>query len=730
MIIRDTDTKKTFKNWCRQFVFAGIGALAVMVVPPGNPAFAQEEHSDLHALMSAPVAKNLIASASAEKLAWTEIKEGGTSIWYATAPEFTPIKLAEYPEDDGQPVGRLQFDPTETHLYFTRGNGRAHHGHAANPRHMDLTPELGLFRLPLNGGATELVANTGTAAFNPVSGDLVISGDGGLGLISASDLKASRFESSPILKLRGGASRFTWSPDGKKAVFVSNRTSHSFIGVYDPDKETINWIAPDVSRDMYPAWSSDSSRIAFIRAPGKLHQRYFDFSDAWNFSIVVHNVDNDTSETVWTSESPSGSLFEWWRITPLLWSGTDSLIFSSETDDWFRNYELNLETGDTHALTDPACEIFDNVDRADEGLYVVSTNCDDRDRRHLSSFDLNSGTNTLLTPGTGIEVSPVILPGTQQIAYLGSTATTPMAVYLMDSDGGNKRQLSSAAGASFSSAEQVVPESVSFPSAGADGATIYGQIFKSDAPAFENAKRPAVIFLHGGPIRQMLLGWHPVSYYDRLYALNQYLASKGYVVLSVNYRAGTGYGRTYRTIDGLGPAGALEYQDVLGGAQYLMSLDDVDDGNIGLYGGSYGGFLTALGLARNSDVFAAGVDIHGVHDWPQYAVESYAKGFDDGWRIFGDELVETARLSSPVTDVDTWTSPTLFIHGDDDRNVEFGQTVDLVTRLRDLGRSAEVLVFPDEVHGFLLEETWRRSGEATAEFFDLHLGENLPREAE
>ena len=128
-----------------------------------------------------------------------------------------------------------------------------------------------------------------------------------------------------------------------------------------------------------------------------------------------------------------------------------------------------------------------------------------------------------------------------------------MAVYLIDADGGNKSQLSSSLGPAFSNAEHVISVSVSFPSAASDGATIYGQIFKSDDPAFETIDRPAIIFLHGGPIRQMLLGWHPVSYYDRLYALNQYLASKGYIVLSVNYRAGTGHGRTCRTTAGLGP---------------------------------------------------------------------------------------------------------------------------------------------------------------------------------
>src|SRR3989442_14045667 len=121
--------------------------------------------------------------------------------------------------------------------------------------------------------------------------------------------------------------------------------------------------------------------------------------------------------------------------------------------------------------------------------------------------------------------------------------------------------------------------------------------------------------MHGGPMREMLLGWHYRDYYHNSYAMNQYLASRGYMVLSVNYRSGIGYGRAFRLAPHRGARGASEYQDIVAGAKYLQSRDDVDKKRIGLWGGSYGGYLTALGLARNSDIFAAGVDFHGVHGW-------------------------------------------------------------------------------------------------------------------
>ena len=130
----------------------------------------------------------------------------------------------------------------------------------------------------------------------------------------------------------------------------------------------------------------------------------------------------------------------------------------------------------------------------------------------------------------------------------------------------------------------------------------------------------------------MLLGFHYMEYYHNAYAMNQYLASKGYTVLSVNYRLGIMYGRKFREPPKSVWRGASEYQDVVAGAKFLQTLDNVDPQRIGLWGGSYGGFLTAMGLARNSDIFKAGVDFHGVHDWaiflPMWAAEVNAKNAD------------------------------------------------------------------------------------------------------
>jgi dipeptidyl aminopeptidase/acylaminoacyl peptidase len=228
-------------------------------------------------------------------------------------------------------------------------------------------------------------------------------------------------------------------------------------------------------------------------------------------------------------------------------------------------------------------------------------------------------------------------------------------------------------------------------------------------------RRPAVLFFHGGSRRQMLLAWHYLSYYHNTYAMNQFLASRGYIVLSVNYRSGTGYGLHFREALNYGATGASEFHDVIGAGLYMKNRPDVDPNRIGVYGGSYGGYLTAHALARASDLFAAGVDIHGVHDW-NVGIRTFMPNYNPG-----ADIERRNFLSSPLNFVAGWRSPVLLIHGDDDRNVSFAETVTLAEALRKHDVTVESLVIPDEIHGFLRHESWLRVFSATAEFFDKHL---------
>jgi dipeptidyl aminopeptidase/acylaminoacyl peptidase len=213
----------------------------------------------------------------------------------------------------------------------------------------------------------------------------------------------------------------------------------------------------------------------------------------------------------------------------------------------------------------------------------------------------------------------------------------------------------------------------------------------------------------------MLLGYPAMGYYSNAYAMNQYLTARGYIVLSVNYRCGIGYGMVFRQCEHQGPTGAAEYNDVLAAVKYLQSRPDVDATRLGIWGGSYGGLLTAQALARNSDIFAAGVDFHGVHDWN---LEDNAADWKRGSYAEKDAIGADALKSSPMADVDKWKSPVLLIHGDNDPEVAYAQTPLLAEALRARHVPVEELIFPDEVHAFLLHRDWLAAYTAEAAFFE------------
>jgi dipeptidyl aminopeptidase/acylaminoacyl peptidase len=271
----------------------------------------------------------------------------------------------------------------------------------------------------------------------------------------------------------------------------------------------------------------------------------------------------------------------------------------------------------------------------------------------------------------------------------------------------------------FPAAALAEPHSVDLPKR--EGIAAHGVLFLP--PVVANSERhPAAIFMHGGPVRQMLLGWHYMDYYSNAYALNQYLASRGYVVLALNYRAGIGYGLDFREAEGIGAAGASEYNDLLAAADFLRSRDDVDPARIGLWGGSYGGYMTALGLARNSDLFKAGVDLHGVHDWHQWTLSTMRNNVPLYPLDASPTLLATALSASPIADVSKWRSPVLLVQGDDDHNVDFSESVRLAEALRKQGVEFQELVIPDEIHGFLRHASWLRAYSATSDFLDARLG--------
>jgi len=305
------------------------------------------------------------------------------------------------------------------------------------------------------------------------------------------------------------------------------------------------------------------------------------------------------------------------------------------------------------------------------------------------------------------------------LACISATAQRPPLLAVMPAGGGDMQLLGEdRLPADFPTDQLVVPEQIVFEAP--DGTPIHGTLFeKQDG----RTDKPAVVYVHGGPPRQMLLGWHYSSYYSNAYAMNQYLANQGFVVLSVNYRLGIGYGYDFHYPPNTGWRGAAEYQDIQAAGEWLAGQPQIDPQRIGIYGGSYGGYLTALALGKDSRLWAAGVDIHGVHDRTTNRVQDWL--LPDGYEKAPDaeHAARVAWESSPNAWVDSWTAPVLVIHGDDDRNVPFSQSTDLVQRLREKGVPTETLVIVDDSHHFMRYANQLRVNAATVAFLIEQLAE-------
>ena len=667
----------------------------------------------LERVMSAPFPSDLVVSPSGNKAAWEFNDQGKRNVWVAEGPDFKARQITFYTEDDGQELGSLRFSWDGNVLVFVRGGDRNNQGDSPNPTSDPRGAEQAVWAVRTTGGEPWMLGKGSNPQVSP-KGDWVVFVRQGEFYKSPMD---STEKSSLLFNVRGSNSAPVWSPDGSRIAFVSYRDDHSYIGVYDVTKDILTWMAPGVDRDRLPVWSPDGRQVAFIRIPGIMVEPPTMKELYLPFALWVADAETGQGKQIWASPDSSGGFVQYYPAHPLMWGAGERLVFYSEHEGWMRLYSVSIKGGKVVCLTPGEYEVEDGCLSSDGKTVIFNSNREDMDRRHLWSVDVTGGNERRLTRGEGLEWRPVLSANGKDLFFLCSTAYQPASPAVMTLDGKGRRLLApEAIPPDFPSRNLAQPQQVVFTAP--DGLAIHGQLFLPRG-AKRGDGRPAVIFMHGGPIRQMMLGWHMRGYYHNAYAMNQYLAAKGYVVLSVNYRSGLGYGRAFRTAPDQGPRGASEYQDIVAGAKYLQKRPEVDPEKIGLWGGSYGGYLTALGLARDSELFKAGVDLHGVHDWSLRA----RRRDGGGWNLSRDEeTMRQAWESSPVADVRFWVSPVLFVHGDDDRNVDFIQTTDLVQRLRREGKAhVELLVFPDEVHGFLRHSRWLEVFQAAADFFDRFL---------
>jgi len=707
----------------RRWRLAGIGTLllAAAFVVSAPASVAQPKGFTIEQALSAPFTSALRAAPSRGRLAWVANIGGRRNLWVAEPAAdgkgYVSRQLTHYAQDDGQEINSPQWTSDAAKIVYVRGGDAEGERHPVpNPAWFPMGAQQQLWIVNAEGGEPRLLAEGHEPAISPDGKRLAYVFHGQVWLLTLDDDPA---KPGQLLQMRGSAEGLRWSPDGTRLAFVSSRSGHSFIGVYSVAANSLAYLDPSTDFDSNPAWSPDSMQIAFLRIPpDKNSQVHGPHRTALPWSIRVAEVATGNAHEAWRAAEGVGSAF-YGTDSPdqLHWTVGGRIVFPWEREGWLHLFAVPASGGNAAQLNFGRFEVEHVSLSADRKTLLIDSNQNDIDRRHVWRIIFNSdGSNNGLeavTAGSGIETQPV-LASDGAIAVLRSDARLPIRAAVVV--GSRLVDLApQAIPADYPAARFVTPQPVLFPAA--DGLEIHGQLFlpASIAPG---ERHPAMVFFHGGSQRQMLLGWSSMEYYSNAYAMNQYLASLGYIVLSVNYRGGIGYGLDFREALGYGASGASEFNDALGAGVYLKSRPDVDGTRIGAWGGSWGGFLTALALARASNLFAAGVDMHGVHDW-RVDVPDFPPNSDPREQA---DVMRLALESSPIASVATWRSPVLLIHGDDDRDVSFSETEELVEALRRQKIDFEEIVFPDEIHGFLLRRDWVRAYEASAEFLGRKLG--------
>jgi dipeptidyl aminopeptidase/acylaminoacyl peptidase len=684
-------------------------AVLLLVIAAAGTATAQQPSFTIDAALSAPFPSGLTAAPAGARVAWIFDAEGSRNIWVAEPAangSFASRQLTRFSGDFGVEIETPVWSFDGQTLAFVRGG-------EPNPRDLPLggTPPQ-IWAITLGDTAPHLIGDGSSPTPAPNGNTIAYVARNSIVLVPLDGSGKPQV----VVRDMGRDGSLAWAPDGKRLAFVSNRAGHSLVGVYDLGTKSITWLAPSVDRDVGPVWSPDGSRIAFVRIPPGAPGPFSSTRAAEPWSIWIADVASGKGREIWHANAGAGSRFYSLEgNSAFAWGADDRIVFPWEGTGWVHLYSIAATGGTPTLLTPGNFEVFSADLSPDRRQIVYSSNQDDLDHRHIWEVPVAGGAPTRLTSGPTIADLPVFTSDGHAIAFLHADAKNPMRPAVVSQSAGRfgppQDVASQTIPEEYPGANFVVPQPVIFRSP--DGMMIHGQLFLPPGEA-RGARHPALLFFHGGPYRQMLLGANPMGAYAYMYAENQYFASRGYVVLSVNYRGGTGYGLNFRVPPKFGPSGASEFNDILGAANFLKARPDVDPKRLGVWGGSYGGYMTALALSRASDVFAAGVDYAGVQDWSGLLKVYAAAGAQDAT----DSL---ARMSSPLSAIKRWHSPVLVIQADDDHNVPFDQTVLLTKALREQKVPFELIVIPNEIHDLLLHRSWLMYFHAQSDFLDKYL---------
>ena len=505
-----------------------------------------------------------------------------------------------------------------------------------------------------------------------------------------------------------------WSPDGEKIAFTSLKDNITHVGVLSIKSEEILWKTTGNNEEGMPIWLPDSSGLLYGR-------RLIGGCDAQYRLINLKNLEDIL---IFEEKDEKGVHLR----EPSLSPDGKNLIFVSSKDGWDHLWLKLLKNGEPIQLTkgeheDTGLGNDSPIWSPDGEKIAFSSNKGSLGQRQIWTMTLQGDLQKVTSiPGTNI--SPKWSPDGNNIAFIHADPYKSIDLWLLDLTKQKKPiQLTKSMPESFTKEIIVVPEEVVYKSA--EGWNIHAWLFKPKK-IIAKIKYPAIIWVHGGPTRQMRYGWHPMPAYSIFYTFHQYLLQKGYVVLSVNFRGGIGYGKKFTQGIHLS-MGVNDCLDVVNGAKYLKSLDFVDPERIAVWGISYGGFLTLQLLAKYPDLFRLGINFAGIINfvsWTKWAEKNYPGACNAFKPQLGGEPEDNPKAyyeASAINFVKNIKTPLINFQGTKDEAVTFKQMDEIITAMVENGKYFKVHYYPGESHAFRSRKVWKDAFSNVEEYFENYL---------
>lgn len=556
------------------------------------------------------------------------------------------------------------------------------------------------------------------------------------GQLFVQDLSNGVLEQMTDVKPPANLTGYRWSPDGKYFVFAVNPTPGrtlllpNYSGQFVTARPFPRDVAADDLRSTQlfvvetngenpkqletgkgraglgfgglPDWSPDSQHLFFSKVDSTLKKQ----------EMALIDVPSGKLTTIFQNTDP-----RWIDSTELGWAPDSKHVWlTSDKDGYLHLYTASLDGKDVRQLTKGAWEIrrepfsVSGPQWIGDYLYYSSTATGPSQRQFYRVKADSSAQPEPISKLPGLHMATVSEDGVMT-AEMRADMKNPFDLYV------NDVRVTHAPQAGFEKLPWAQTRFLTYPSA-RDKKPVAARLllppgYNPDDP--KQKPRPAVIYVHGsGTATSVLEQWG--SYQELRFVFNNYLAAQGYVVLEMDYRGSTGYGREWHRgvyLDMAGP----DLDDVVGGVEYLKTLKNVDTTRVGIWGVSYGGFMTAAGLFKTPDVFKAGAAFSGVYDW-----ENYNAGYTQQRLTSPAENPEAYRRSSPIYYSGNLRNHLLIVHGIVDDNVLFQDAVQLSEKLIHEGKPFEEAFYPEENHGFTRDETLKDAFGRTAAFFERYLG--------